>query len=59
MISGIPSKKRCLAVLEGEFADGLQEGILMAGKALKDHFPYQEDDVNELPDDISFGGDKS
>ncbi|MEN8202858.1 MAG: TPM domain-containing protein [Bacteroidota bacterium] len=44
---------------EGEFADGLQEGILMAGKALKDHFPYQDDDVNELPDDISFGGDKS
>jgi len=45
--------------LEGEFAGGLQEGILLAGQALKDHFPYQDDDVNELSDDISFGGDKS
>ena len=44
---------------DGEFAKGLQEGILMAGQALKEHFPYQKDDVNELPDDISFGGDKS
>jgi len=44
---------------ESRFADGLQEGILMAGKALKEHFPYQDDDVNELSDDISFGGDKS
>jgi len=44
---------------EGEFATGLQEGILMAGQALKEHFPYQDDDVNELSDEISFGGDKS
>jgi uncharacterized membrane protein len=44
---------------DGEFATGLQEGILMAGQALKEHFPYQKDDVNELSDDISFGGDKS
>jgi len=43
---------------EGKFADGLTEGILMAGQALKEHFPYQKDDVNELSDDISFGGDK-
>jgi uncharacterized membrane protein len=27
----------------------------MAGEALKEHFPYQTDDVNELSDDISFG----
>ena len=40
---------------EGAFAAGLEEGILMAGQALKEHFPYQEDDVNELSDDISFG----
>jgi len=43
---------------EGTFASGLREGILMAGEALKAHFPYLEDDVNELSDDISFGGDK-
>ena len=41
---------------EGDFSGGLQEGILMAGRALKDRFPYQEGDVNELSDEISFGG---
>ena len=44
---------------EEEFVTGLREGILMAGQALKEHFPHQDDDVNELSDDISFGGDKS
>ncbi|MBK5202540.1 MAG: TPM domain-containing protein [Prolixibacteraceae bacterium] len=40
---------------EGKFAEGLEDGILMAGEQLKKYFPYQKDDVNELPDDISFG----
>lgn len=40
---------------EGLFADGLAEGILKAGEQLKEHFPYQDDDVNELSDEISFG----
>ena len=40
---------------QNEFANGLAEGIKMAGQQLKSHFPYQEDDVNELSDDISFG----
>ncbi len=44
---------------EGNFASGIREGILMAGEALKEHFPYQEEDVNELSDDISFGGNGS
>jgi uncharacterized membrane protein len=39
---------------EGRFAEGLAEGIIMAGKQLKAHFPYQAGDKNELPDDISF-----
>jgi uncharacterized membrane protein len=38
----------------GEFASGLSKGIEEAGKSLKQHFPYQTDDVNELSDDISF-----
>jgi len=40
---------------ENRFADGLIEGITMAGKQLQKHFPYQTDDVNELSDEISFG----
>lgn len=35
--------------------DGLVQGITMAGEALKENFPIQEDDENELPDEISFG----
>jgi uncharacterized membrane protein len=40
---------------EGDFPGGLSRGILLAGEALKTHFPYEKGDVNELPDDISFG----
>ena len=39
----------------GQFAQGLKDGILKAGIALREHFPYSDDDVNELPDDLSFG----
>ena len=39
----------------GNFSEGLSKGILMAGEKLKEHFPYQRNDVNELSDDISFG----
>jgi uncharacterized membrane protein len=38
----------------GDFLGGLTEGIEMSGHALKEHFPVQADDENELPDDISF-----
>ena len=38
----------------GSFTEGLSEGIIMAGKQLKSHFPHQKDDVNELSDEISF-----
>lgn len=37
------------------YTDGLCEGIAEAGKQLKKHFPYQSNDRNEIPDDISFG----
>lgn len=40
---------------EGKIAEGLSEGIKMAGNQLKAHFPVAADDINELSDDISFG----
>jgi len=39
---------------EARFTEGLSEGIIMAGNQLKMHFPHRKDDVNELPDEISF-----
>jgi uncharacterized membrane protein len=38
-----------------DYITGLVKGIGLAGEKLKEHFPYQKDDINELPDDISFG----
>jgi uncharacterized membrane protein len=40
---------------KSEFALGLATGIEMAGMALKEFFPYDTSDTNELSDDISFG----
>ena len=39
---------------ENKFAEGLIAGILKCGKKLKEYFPHQSDDVNELSDEISF-----
>lgn len=39
---------------ENHFAEGLSNGIKMVGEKLKEYFPYTKDDVNELPNDISF-----
>jgi uncharacterized membrane protein len=40
---------------QGKYAEGLINGILESGKQLKTHFPYQQNDTNELSDEISFG----
>ncbi len=40
---------------EKKFAEGLVEGIVMAGEKLKAFFPYRKDDQNELSDEISYG----
>ena len=37
-----------------EVSDTLAEAVRMAGARLKRFFPYRKDDVNELPDEISF-----
>lgn len=38
------------------FTEGLRKGIEMSGQQLQAHFPYeQKGDINELPDEISFG----
>ncbi len=40
---------------KGEFTEGLLAAIELTGKHLKQYFPHQKDDVNELSDEISFG----
>jgi uncharacterized membrane protein len=37
-----------------EFALGLAVGVKMTGDQLKKHFPYQKEDLNELPNEVSF-----
>lgn len=43
------------AFKEEKFAEGISAGILKIGEKLKEFFPYQDDDVNELSDEISTG----
>lgn len=40
---------------QDRFCDGLCAGVERLGEQLREHFPYQRDDVNELSDDVSFG----
>lgn len=47
--------KMLIQFRESKFGQGLIDGINLVGHELKDHFPYQTNDVNELPDEISFG----
>ena len=40
---------------QGQYEEGISDAVTAVGQVLKQHFPYQNDDVNELPDEISFG----
>lgn len=42
----------------GKISEGICEAIQEAGKQLKQYFPCQEDDINELSDEISFNDQK-
>jgi uncharacterized membrane protein len=44
---------------EGRFTAGLALAIHETGLKLKNYFPHQANDVNELPDDVSFGDENS
>nr|WP_298997438.1 TPM domain-containing protein [uncultured Allomuricauda sp.] len=39
----------------GNFKKGIVEGVLVAGKELEAHFPWQHGDTNELSDAVSKG----
>lgn len=38
-----------------KFKDGICKGVERVGEKLHEFFPYQSDDKNELPDEISYG----
>ena len=40
---------------KGNLTEGFVLGIGKVGEKLKEFFPFQKDDVNELPDEISYG----
>lgn len=42
----------------GNLTEGIITGVSLAGQQLKTYFPYQDDDINELPDHIVFGDKK-
>lgn len=53
----ITKEKMVAQFKEGQLTQGIAEGIKCAGERLKEFFPYQSDDQNELSDEISFGKD--
>ncbi len=38
----------------GQFAEGISEAVLRIGLKLKEYFPYQKHDKNEISDNISY-----
>jgi uncharacterized membrane protein len=40
---------------QGQFTDGLSQGLQMAGQKLKEHYPRETHDSNELSDEVTYG----
>lgn len=40
---------------ENKIGEGLAQAIHLIGEQLKQHFPYQSNDTNELSNEVSFG----
>lgn len=38
---------------KGNFKQGIIDGVLQVGKELQAHFPWRENDIDELPNEIS------
>lgn len=51
----IEAKKILSAFTKHDFTGGICEVVEDIGHALKEQFPYEKDDKNELPDEIIFG----
>ncbi|MEO7978208.1 TPM domain-containing protein [Flavobacterium sp.] len=47
--------KMAVQFKSGNFKQGIVDGILNAGEQLKKHFPWAEEDTNELSNEISKG----
>jgi uncharacterized membrane protein len=41
--------------MAGEFVEGVVHGIRRIGEALQRHFPFRDDDKDELPNHVVFG----
>ena len=39
---------------KNRFADGIVEAVRLIGEKLREYFPHERDDINELPDEISY-----
>lgn len=48
-------EKMRAAFSAGDYVGGISGAVKEAGNSLKKYFPYQSDDINEQPDEISFG----
>ena len=49
------ARKILSAFTKNDYTGGICEVVKDIGQALKEQFPYENDDKNELPDDIIFG----